>query len=170
MMSERWEGRRALWRIRKGWVKKCSFSLFRSKSCQECFAEAVARDGAEGAHMAADMSACSHSYLLPYYQGQIIYPLINFKGIVSPDTQLCTLQRDNTENLKQIFPGKELLGCSPNSYIHVSVSDLYIPLIGLPILLQENRWAKRIYSRSLTDTWMWKLELGMFISNILHEH
>jgi hypothetical protein len=28
---------------------------------------------------------------------------------------------------------------SPNSYIHVPVSDLYIPKIGLPILLQENR-------------------------------
>ncbi len=28
---------------------------------------------------------------------------------------------------------------SPNSYIHVSVSDLYFPLIGLHILLQENR-------------------------------
>jgi hypothetical protein len=34
-------------------------------------------------------------------------------------------------------------GYSPISYIHVSVSDLYIPLIGLPILLQENRWAER---------------------------
>ncbi len=31
---------------------------------------------------------------------------------------------------------------SPNSYIHVSVSDLYIPLIGLPIQLQENRWTE----------------------------
>jgi hypothetical protein len=29
---------------------------------------------------------------------------------------------------------------SPNSYINVSVSDLYIPTIDLPILLQENRW------------------------------
>jgi hypothetical protein len=28
-------------------------------------------------------------------------------------------------------------------FIHVSVSDLYIPLIGLPILLQENRRAER---------------------------
>jgi hypothetical protein len=28
-------------------------------------------------------------------------------------------------------------------YINVSVSDLYIPLIGLPILLQENKWAER---------------------------
>jgi hypothetical protein len=52
-----------------------------------------------------------------------------------------TLQRHNTENSKQIFPGKELRGYSPNSYIFVSVSNLYIPLIGLPILLQENRWA-----------------------------
>ncbi len=42
----------------------------------------------------------------------------------------------NTENSKPIFPEKELRGHSPNSYIHVSVSDLYIPLIGLPILLQ----------------------------------
>jgi hypothetical protein len=32
------------------------------------------------------------------------------------------------------FSGKELRGYSPNSYIHVSVSDLYIPLIGLPII------------------------------------
>jgi hypothetical protein len=30
-----------------------------------------------------------------------------------------------------------------NSYSHVSVSDLYIPLIGLTILLQEKRWAER---------------------------
>ncbi len=51
-----------------------------------------------------------------------------------------TLQRHNTENSKQIvFPEKELRGHSPNSYIHVSVSDLFIPTVGLPILLQENR-------------------------------
>ncbi len=30
-----------------------------------------------------------------------------------------------------------------NSYIHVSVSDLYHPMIGLPILLQENSWTDR---------------------------
>ncbi len=33
--------------------------------------------------------------------------------------------------------------CSLYYYIHVSVSDLYIFLIGLPILLQENRWTER---------------------------
>ncbi len=51
-----------------------------------------------------------------------------------------TLQGYNTETSKQIFPGKKLRGFNPNSYIH-SVSGLYIPLIGLPFLLQENRRA-----------------------------
>ncbi len=51
------------------------------------------------------------------------------------------LQRHNTENLKQIFLEKELRGLSLNYHIHVSVSDLHIPTIGLPILLQENMWA-----------------------------
>ncbi len=50
------------------------------------------------------------------------------------------LQRHNTENWKQIFPEKELRGRSPNSYIHVSVSDLYLPTTGLPVLLQESKW------------------------------
>jgi hypothetical protein len=47
-------------------------------------------------------------------------------------------QYRNTENLRQIFLEKELRGLSPNFPIHVPVSDLYIPMIGLPILLQEN--------------------------------
>jgi hypothetical protein len=32
----------------------------------------------------------------------------------------------------------KLPGLVPNSYIHVSVSDLYIPRIGLSIWLQQN--------------------------------
>ncbi len=35
----------------------------------------------------------------------------------------------------------KLRGLVPNSYIHVSVSDLYIAT--LPILLQESRWTVR---------------------------
>ncbi len=34
-----------------------------------------------------------------------------------------------------------MCGHSPTSYI--SVSDLYIPTISLPNLLQENRWTNR---------------------------
>jgi hypothetical protein len=70
-----------------------------------------------------------------------------------------TLQRHNTENSKQIFPEKELRGYSPSSYIHVSVSDLYIPKIGLPILLQDKGGLNVGIYRSLTDTKMGKLGL-----------
>jgi hypothetical protein len=38
------------------------------------------------------------------------------------------------------IPRTELRRLSPNSSIHVSVSDLCIPMIGLSILLQENLW------------------------------
>ncbi len=42
-----------------------------------------------------------------------------------------------TEISKQIFPEKEYQGLSPNFHIHASVSYLYIPTIGLPILPKE---------------------------------
>jgi hypothetical protein len=48
---------------------------------------------------------------------------------------LSSLQRHNTKNSKQIFPEKALRGLSPYFHIHMSVSDLYIPTIRLPILL-----------------------------------
>jgi hypothetical protein len=40
--------------------------------------------------------------------------------------RLTTLQAQYIENLKQILPEMELRNLSPNSYIHVSVSDSYI--------------------------------------------
>jgi hypothetical protein len=36
-------------------------------------------------------------------------------------------------NLEKIFLERKLRGLSPNFYIHISVSDLYTPTIGLPI-------------------------------------
>ncbi len=49
--------------------------------------------------------------------------------------------KDTTENSTQIFPEMKLRGLVPDSYIHVSVSDSYIPRISLPIfLLQQNSW------------------------------
>jgi hypothetical protein len=47
------------------------------------------------------------------------------------------------KNWKQIFPEKELRSHSPNFHINVSVSDLYIPTIDLPILLQEIQYVDR---------------------------
>ncbi len=66
-----------------------------------------------------------------------------------------TLQRQNAENLKPIFPEKEYRGLSPNFHIHVSVSELYCmynPTMGLPVLLEEIcRLILGIY-KSLKDT------------------
>ncbi len=89
-------------------------------------------------------------------------PSLNF-FILGFITSYHTLQRHNPENSKQIFTVKELYGLSPNFHIQVSVTmrDLDIPIIGLPILLQENMWTYlgNILYKSLLDTWMWKLVL-----------
>jgi hypothetical protein len=62
------------------------------------------------------------------------------------------LQKQNAKNLKQIFPEKEYRSLSPNFHIHVSVSELYIPTMGLPVLLEEIcRLILGIY-KSLKDT------------------
>jgi hypothetical protein len=50
------------------------------------------------------------------------------------------MQKHNIQNTRQIFPEKKMARLSLNFHIHVSVSDLYIPTIGLPILLQEKVW------------------------------
>ncbi len=65
----------------------------------------------------------------------------------------------NTEILKKIIPEKEYRGLSPNFHIHASVSDLYIPAVGLPFLLEEICRPILGLSKSLTDTGMWKLGL-----------
>jgi len=44
-----------------------------------------------------------------------------------------------TENRMDVFPEKELRSLSPNSCIHVSVSDLYVPRIGPHVFLQQNK-------------------------------
>ncbi len=56
-----------------------------------------------------------------------------------PSHSSITLKRHCTENSKHMFPEIKLRGLVPNSFIHVSVSNLYFPTIGLPILLQANR-------------------------------
>jgi hypothetical protein len=58
--------------------------------------------------------------------------------LVSLELVCTTLQRHNTENLKQIFPEKELRGLSPNFHIHVSVSDLYIPMVCLRVSFETS--------------------------------
>ncbi len=42
-----------------------------------------------------------------------------------------------------VFPELKLPCVVPNFHIHISVSDLYIPMIGPPIFLQQNRQTDR---------------------------
>ncbi len=77
-----------------------------------------------------------------------------------------TLQRQNAENLKQIFPEKEYRGLSPNFHIHVSVSELYIPTMALPFLLEEICGPILGKYKSLTNTWMLKFPEKEYINGI----
>jgi len=67
------------------------------------------------------------------------FPTSHKGSILFVDVRYPTVQRTNAEHFKQIFP-EELRGHSPNFHSHVPVSDLYIPTIDLPIILQENIW------------------------------
>jgi hypothetical protein len=51
-----------------------------------------------------------------------------------------------------MFPEMELLGHSPDFHIHVSVSDLYIPTISLPILCRKICGPILGIYNTLTDT------------------
>ncbi len=62
-------------------------------------------------------------------------------------------------NSVYIFLFWELRGLSPNFYIHVSVSNLYITRIGPHISSSRNGSSIVGIYNSLTDTWMWKLGL-----------
>ncbi len=62
-------------------------------------------------------------------------------------------------NSVYIFLFWELRGLSPNFYIHVSVSDLNIRMIGPHISSSRNGSSIVGIYNSLTDTWMWKLGL-----------
>ncbi len=55
--------------------------------------------------------------------------------------------------MKQLLPKQNYNILSPSSYTHISVRDLYISRIGLPILLQENMWTDPMNMyKLLTDT------------------
>jgi hypothetical protein len=84
---------------------------------------------------------------------------VKFIGKHEP-RQMCISSPHCTETPIYVFSEMKLRGLVPNSYIHVSVRDLYIfPGSVCLFWLQKNRQNDpgNIYCKSLTDTWMWKL-------------
>jgi hypothetical protein len=55
----------------------------------------------------------------------------------------CYTAKTQYQKFETNIPRKGTARLGPNYYIQVSVSDLFIPLISLPILLQENTLAER---------------------------
>ena len=98
-----------------------------------------------GSIAAAGAGLCSIGRTLKLVSGQTkVIEIKYLKKTKCPPLKYITnvgkgykLQRTNTEYSKKIFPETELRGHSPNFHIHVSVSDLYISTIDLPVLLQE---------------------------------
>jgi hypothetical protein len=64
---------------------------------------------------------------------------------------VCTAKTKCRKLEKKIFPEKEYRGLSPYFHIHVSVSELYIPTMGLPFLLEEICGPILGIYKSLTD-------------------
>ncbi len=64
---------------------------------------------------------CRDRFLQLSWAGRRVGPVLC--GLI-----LTTLQRQYTENLRQLFPEMKLRVLIPNSYIHVSVRDLYTVL------------------------------------------
>jgi hypothetical protein len=63
-----------------------------------------------------------------------------------------------TENPIYVFPEIKLRDLVPNSYIHVSVSDLYIPRIGMPVLLQADQSWEYINCSQIHECGNWETE------------
>ncbi len=61
-------------------------------------------------------------------------------------------EKNQYRKLETNIPKEELCGYSSNLHIHVSVSNLYIPMIDLLILLQEICGPILGIYKSLTDT------------------
>jgi hypothetical protein len=68
----------------------------------------------------------------------VVVVVVVFVVVFAGKMVKCVFTMHCTENQIYVFTEKELRGLSPNSYIHVSVNDLYISRIGPHIWLQQN--------------------------------
>ncbi len=76
------------------------------------------------------MQKLTTDFLLHFLLHFLLQNLKQFRSYEVLEFKKDTMQMHCAENLNQIFPEMKLRGLSPNFYIHVSVSDLYILPIG----------------------------------------
>ncbi len=105
------------------WKKTTCYLLHREKKEQDICSEGVA-DGEGRAGSKYDEGAMNVALFQPF-----------FYALRSMNENLQWLHC--TWNPIYVFPEMKLWGLVSNSYIHVSVSDLYIPRIGMPIRVQR---------------------------------
>ncbi len=97
--------------------------------------------------------------LVELFKGKVVlYELYIFSGRQKWVLTVHTAKKKGRK-FKANIPRKGYRGLSPNFHIHVSVSQLYIPTMELPFLLEEICGPILGKYKSLTDTWMWKLGL-----------
>jgi hypothetical protein len=89
--------------------------------------------------MNASLLACASTSSEKSYVFAVGYK--RSKNYIHTDLRYILIYVNCTENPIYVFPEMKLRGLVPSSFIHVSVSDLYIPRIDLPIWLQHNRQA-----------------------------
>jgi hypothetical protein len=64
--------------------------------------------------------------------------------------------------MKLLFPKQNFNVLPPNSYTHISVRDLYISRIGLPILLKGKMWTNPgIINGNYLAVWAEKLDCSV---------
>jgi hypothetical protein len=70
-----------------------------------------------------------------------IWTSLNFFKLTYSQTAPSQIHcKDTVLKIRNKFSQEGIARPQSHFHIHVSVSDLYIPRIGLPILLQENMW------------------------------
>jgi len=86
----------------------------------------------------------------------------------SVHTSMCSSDPHCKANPNYVFLFWVLRCLSPNSHIHMSVSDLYIPRISTHISCSIMGWSIVGIYKSLTNTWMWNM--GLWKSNSFSEN
>jgi hypothetical protein len=70
-----------------------------------------------------------------------------------------------SKNRIYVFPEKKLRSLNPNSYIHVSVSDLYNPRIGPHIWLQQHRQICILISHRYMNVEIGRQNIKLYVGN-----